>query len=232
MPKVLAIRHVAFEDLDGYTACFRRRGFDISYRDAWYDNILETDHADVLALLGAPIGVYEADLYPFIRTELNIIESWIKAGKPVLGICFGAQLLANVLGSTIRKSEAFEFGWKPIQLTSAGQSSPIAPYGGENVNVFHCHGDTFDVPRCAQHLASSNLFESQAFSYGPHLGIQFHGEVTSRGLTRWYIGHSARIKALTGVRQLQRQTAECAPTAELILDSIIGAWLNSHKVVT
>ncbi len=227
MAEVMAIRHVAYEDLDGFETSFRRRGYRISYRDAWYDDLVYASAADVLVILGAPVGVYENETYPFIHAELKLIEERLKANKPVLGICFGAQLLAQVLGSTIRKSDNFEFGWQPIQLTKAGMTSPLAAYGEENVRVFHCHGDTFDIPRGAELLASTDLFSSQAFSYGPHLAIQFHGEVTARGLKRWYIGHSARVKAAMGVQQLLQDSEMYAPKVEPLLDGVIGKWLES-----
>lgn len=232
MANVLAIRHVAYEDLDGFESGFLRRGYDISYRDAWFDDPIEHYDADILVVLGAPIGVYETDDYPFIRSELEIIEERLKADLPILGVCFGAQLLAQVLGSEVRKTDDFEFGWKPVHLTEAGRNSPISPYGENCVNVFHCHGDTFDLPAGAELLASSDMFSTQAFSYGPHLALQFHGEVTARGLKRWYIGHSARVKAMMSVHKLVTDTNLCAPKVEPFLGDVIESWLSEHESTT
>lgn len=229
MPTVLAIRHVAFEDLDGFAPAFARRGYDVAYRDAWYDEAPFNPLApDVLVVLGAPVGIYEAADYPFIAEEIAAVRRRIEHGRPVLGVCFGAQMIAAACGARVFRGTDFEFGWAPLRVTDAGARSPIAAYCSGLRSVFHCHGDTFDLPDGATLLASSALYANQAFSIGPHLALQFHGEVTERGLRRWYIGQTARIRATLGLAELRRQTAAEAPRTEPVLDAVIGAWLDSH----
>lgn len=229
MPSVLALRHVAYEDLDGFAPAFRKRGFKISYRDAWFDDRpFDPLEPDVLAVLGAPIGLYEGQDYPFIEQELQAVRARVENQRPVLGICFGAQMLAAALGSRVYKGPSFEFGWGPLALTEAGRGSPVANYDGLQRAAFHCHGDTFDLPRGATLLASTSRYANQAFSIGPHLAMQFHGEVTERGLRRWYIGHAGRIRASLGQQELRRQTEREAPKIESALSQVIFSWLDSH----
>ena len=227
MPSLLAIRHVAYEDLDGLALCFRNLGFDISYLDAWYDEMPRNPlDADVLVVLGAPVGVYEASDYPFIAEELELVRKRIAENRPVLGICFGAQILASALGATVSKGETFEFGWTPLTLTNAGSASPVRHFGTEHRKVFHCHGDSFPLPQGATLLASTEAYSTQAFSYGPHLALQFHGEVTERGLRRWYIGHSARIRSLTGLKTFRASTEYEAPLVNPALPLMVGEWVE------
>ncbi len=229
MPTVLAFRHLAYEDLDGFAPAFRERGFKITYRDAWFDEQpFDPLEPDVLAVLGAPVGIYEASDYPFITAEIEAVRARIAANRPVLGVCFGAQMIAAALGARVYKGPAFEFGWAPLTFTAAGSASPIAHYDGLQRAVFHCHGDTFDLPAGATLLASTSRYQNQAFSYGPHLAMQFHGEVTERGLRRWYIGQTARIRATIGQQELQRQTEREAPKLEGALRRVICDWLDSQ----
>ena len=92
--KILALRHVAFEDLGGFVAPLILRGFGA------FDP-KETDAADLLVVLGGPIGANDEADYPFLKDEIAAIERRLKAGKPVLGLCLGAQLIARALGAEV-----------------------------------------------------------------------------------------------------------------------------------
>ncbi|KKJ75971.1 hypothetical protein WH95_15515 [Kiloniella litopenaei] len=230
MKSVLVIRHVSYEDLDGFDIEFRNAGYKVAYHDAWYDkDPIDALEPDILVVLGAPCGVYETENFPFIQEELKAVAERVEAGKPVLGICFGAQLLAQALGSTVYVGDSFEFGWSPLTLTQAGRHSPINHYATQNREVFHCHGDTFKLPEGATLLASTPSYKVQAFSYGPHLAMQFHGEVTERGLRRWFIGHIGRIHSMCGLPHLVKETARVSPTLEALHRSVLQDWLAQHE---
>src|SRR5579863_4078763 len=123
MSTVIAIRHVAFEDLGGFESVLRGRGFDIRYVDAATDDLstLPVAAPEPLFILGGPIGAYEEALYPFLGAELAFIAKRLAAKLPTFGICLGAQLMARALGARVYPARAKELGWAPIALTDAGQ---------------------------------------------------------------------------------------------------------------
>jgi GMP synthase (glutamine-hydrolysing) len=231
MPHAIAIRHVAFEDLGSLAAVLERRGWSVDYRDAAVADLAapEVDAADLLLVLGGPIGAYEDEAYPFLAGELRLIEQRLGAGRPVLGICLGAQLMARALGARVYPGDGKEVGWSPLQLSDAGRRSCLAPLG-EGTAVLHWHGDTFDLPAGALHLAATPRYHNQAFSFERHgLALQCHLEVTARGLEPWYVGHAIEIAGLThttvaGLRVAgQRHAPLLAPRATLCFERWLAA---------
>jgi hypothetical protein len=123
MKTVFAIRHVAFEDLDSFAPTLMERGYTIRYLEAGQDDLAALDPlaGDLWVVLGGPIGVYEEEAYPFIRDELRLLQARLEAGRPTLGICLGAQLIASALGARVYPGGRKEIGWKPLALTEACQ---------------------------------------------------------------------------------------------------------------
>lgn len=132
--RVAAIRHLAFEDLGLFAEVFADEGWDISYHEADLQDlttpILE---ADLTVVLGGSIGVYEADRYPCLTTELAALEKRLAAGRPTLGICLGAQLMAAALGARVYPGGKKELGWGEVKLSPAGKASPLAHLEGKPV---------------------------------------------------------------------------------------------------
>ena len=228
---VVAIRHVAFEDLDGFAPILNERGYTIRYLDAGQDDLATLDPLSgaIWIVLGGPIGAYEETAYPFIHDELRLLQARLAAGRPTLGICLGAQLMARSLGARVYPGGHKEIGWKPLQLTDAGCASALAPLAS-GTPVLHWHGDTFDLPDRAALLASTDRYPHQAFAWGKHaLGLQFHLETTARGLERWFIGHAGEIAGTPGlsVPQLRDETAHYAADAEKYGQQCLTAWLES-----
>jgi GMP synthase (glutamine-hydrolysing) len=229
MPSLVAIRHVPFEDLDGFAAPLVARGYTIAYREAPVDDLSAPDlfDADLLVVLGGPIGAYEDALYPFLNGELALIERRLRQGRPVFGICLGAQLMARALGARVYPGKK-ELGWAPLQLTEAGQRSPLR-FIEPATRVLHWHGDTFDLPAGAAHLAATAQNPHQAFSIGRHaLGLQFHIEATAQGLERWYVGHALEIATTPGISlaNLRAEAAQAAPVLERPAQSVLASWLR------
>ncbi|QKJ66571.1 glutamine amidotransferase [Deefgea piscis] len=195
----IAIRHLQFEDLGIFAEVLIEQGFDITYIDAGMAQFdLSTCHAaDLVIILGGPIGVYEASIYPWLTTEIEYVAQRIRQNLPVLGICLGAQIIAAALGAAVYPGKAKEIAWSPLQLAQAAENSFLSALA--HVDVLHWHGDTFDLPLGATLLASTALTPHQAFSYGAHtLALQFHAEAHGDKMEPWLIGHTVELH-LAGV---------------------------------
>jgi GMP synthase (glutamine-hydrolysing) len=226
---LVAIRHVPFEDLDSFAAPLEARGYSIAYREAPVDDLAAPDlaAADLLVVLGGPIGAYEDALYPFLKVELALIERRLKENRPVLGICLGAQLMARALGARVYPGKK-ELGWAALELTDAGRRSPLRLIE-PSAKVLHWHGDTFDLPSGADHLAATERTPHQAFGYSRHaLALQFHVEATAPGLERWYVGHALEIAMTPGVSlaALRDDAALCAPRLAPQARAALNTWLD------
>src|SRR5687767_11961452 len=185
----LAVRHVPFEDLGFFADVLAARGFQIGYRETPTGELgaAELRECDLLVLLGGPIGVYERDAYPFLSAEIALAEERLAARKPMLGVCLGSQIMAAALGADVYPgNRGKEIGWGTLTLTPLGGSSPLAHLAA--TRVLHWHGDSFDLPKGATLLASTERYRHQAFSYGENaLALQFHPEVTAKGLEAWFV---------------------------------------------
>ncbi len=133
------------------------------------------DDFDLLIVMGGPMNIYEHEQHPWLVMEKEFIRAAIDAGKPFLGVCLGAQLLADVLGGKVTRNREREIGWWPVKF--AKRPGPFAGFP-EVLEAFHWHGDTFSLPPGAEHLASSEGCDEQAFLVSDRLvGLQFHIEV-------------------------------------------------------
>ena len=228
--RAVVIRHVAFEDLGSFAGPLIRNGYGIEYVEAGPDDLGRpaVGDADLLVVLGGPISAVDDLQYPFLADEARLLERRLNAGRPTLGICLGAQLMARALGSRVYGAGAKEIGWGPLALTEAGGASALRHLAPDKTSVLHWHGDTFDLPRGAVHLASTAVCENQAFGWGAHgLALQFHVEVTAAGLERWFIGHTLEIEATPGVsvEALRAATARAAPLLEQQGQAFLRQWL-------
>jgi len=216
MKTALVIRHVAFEDLGTLEPVLLARGYHISYLEMGLADLSGHDplSPDLVVVLGGPIGVYEQAEYPFLKAELSWIKTRLDAGKPVIGLCLGAQLMAAALGASVHAgSNGKEIGWSTLLPTPAAAEYPFMHL--LDVPVLHWHGDTFDLPRGATLLAGSSQYPHQIYAIGSHaIAFQCHPEVTEQGLERWYIGHACEIAHTPGVSvpALREQAAEHADT--------------------
>jgi len=226
MKNAVAIYHVAFEDAGTLGPLLEARGIGLTYLQAGRDDLSPALDADLVLVLGGPIGIYEIDRYPFLKDELAIIEKVVKKGTPVLGICLGAQALAAVLAARVYPGPQAELGWDTLTLTEEGQASPLGVL--EGLHILNWHGDTFDLPSGATRLASTALTPNQAFSYGPKvLALQFHVELPGRDMERWLIGHTLELaKNNVDLATLRELTARYAPPTNAASHTLFNAWLD------
>ncbi|TYL98073.1 glutamine amidotransferase [Bradyrhizobium rifense] len=225
----VALRHVAFEDLGLLAPIMEREGWNVSFCEAPVDDLSHSSirDADLLIVLGGPIGVYETDSYPFLTREIDLLERRLAQGLPTLGICLGAQLMAKALGARVYAGNVKEIGWGSVTLSDAGHASCLEPLA-EGAPVMHWHGDTLDLPDNAARLASNENYENQAFAFGNHaLALQFHLEADPRQLEEWYVGHAVELAASKiSVRDLRAKTTEVAKTVARTADRVFTNWLS------
>jgi GMP synthase (glutamine-hydrolysing) len=227
----LAIRHIAFEDLGSFAAVLAARGIGLRHVEAGVDDLASLDPgaADLLVVLGGPIGAYEEDSYPFILDEIQLLERRLAIDLPTLGICLGAQLMARALGARVYPGPTKEIGWTPLELTPAGANSPLAHVGGERTSMLHWHGDTFDLPAGATLLASTDPCRHQAYAWGRRaLAFQCHPEARTADLERWYIGHAAELAAAgLSVPELRAGGRRFGPVLETQGARCFADWLEA-----
>lgn len=188
--RIVALRHVAFEDLGVWASTIRARGHQIEYVDAG-DDLSRGRTADVLIVLGAPLGVGDVSSYPYLADEKELIASRLAEDRPTLGVCLGAQLMAAALGAAVYPAERKEIGWGRLNLAPEADATPLRHLA--DAPVLHWHGDTFDLPADAAHLASSGGTRNQAFSIGSSLALQFHAEIEGGAIERWLVGHAGEL---------------------------------------
>ncbi len=146
--------------------------------------IPQLNEYDALVIMGGPMGVYDKDKYSWLKAEKQHIRAAIDAGKPVLGVCLGAQLMAASLGAKVAPHKHKEIGWFPVAVLDAAAGHPVLAGLNSAMNVFHWHGDRFEIPQNALHLMSSKACDNQAFLYGRALGLQFHIEMDEEAIEK------------------------------------------------
>lgn len=178
-------QHVAFEGLGAIEGWLTARGHTLSCTRFYAGEVAPAtvDDFDWLIVMGGPMNIYQYRDHPWLRAEKRVIRDAVAAGKRVLGVCLGAQLIADALGGKVYQNDEREIGWFPVTAVPEGTDSPFA-FPSETV-VFHWHGDTFSLPPGGVWLARSEGCEHQAFAVGEHvLGLQFHLEMTPADVAR------------------------------------------------
>ncbi len=176
---VHVLQHVPFESPGFIEEWVHNRGHFMSLTRFFESHQLpDVREVDMLIILGGNMSVYDDMAYPWMKREKLLIEEALEVGCWVVGICLGAQLIAQILGAKVYTGSEKEIGWFPVHVVQPPQ--PVFKNLPPSFTAFHWHGDTFDLPRDAKHLAYSALYENQAFVYQDNvLGLQFHLEVGS-----------------------------------------------------
>jgi len=150
--------------------------------------------APLLVVLGGPMGVYDADRFPFLSVELEVLRARLAAGRPCLGLCLGAQLLAAAAGSTVRRGDQGKvIGVEPVHRMEP-TDDPVLEGLPETFDVVHWHGDTFEpVPGTA--LFRGDVYPAQGFRIGRSVGVQFHAELGPEGFQEWVEESAGALQA-------------------------------------
>jgi GMP synthase-like glutamine amidotransferase len=180
MVHAVCLQHVTFEGPGAVATALEKRGVPLACCLVPEDG-LPAELPDLLVVMGGPMSVNDPD--PWIAQEIEFIRSALHAGRPVLGICLGSQLMAKALGAQVGPARTWEIGMTRIQLTELGKEDPVFQALPDTFEVFEWHGEVFTLPPGAVCLAGSAVAPIQAFRYGPKAyGLLFHVEVEPNGI--------------------------------------------------
>ncbi|WEK37432.1 MAG: amidotransferase [Candidatus Pseudobacter hemicellulosilyticus] len=172
------IQHVPFESPGYLLQWAEEANHAISFTRTYEAAVFpDADTIALLIVMGGPMGVYDETQFPWLKAEKAFIRTVINAGKKVLGVCLGSQLVAEVLDARVYPNTQKEIGWWPLQVLPAAAGTPTAGWPSE-ITVFHWHGDTFDLPAGADHLFRTDACPHQGYLVNNQVaGFQFHMEV-------------------------------------------------------
>jgi GMP synthase (glutamine-hydrolysing) len=228
MSKVWVLQHHPVENLGVIAEALEAAALAWQYVRVFNGQPVPADMkgAGGLIVMGGPEAVYQLDRYPYLRAEMALIESALKSGKPVLGVCLGSQLLAAVLGAGVRRGAKKEIGWYPVRLRPEAKDDRLFHGLPSEFIACHWHGDVFDLPADAVPLASSELTELQAFRYGEQAwGLLFHAEMTAPIIAALVNENAEGLKrvGIDGEAILAR-APEYLPRLGEIAETIFGRW--------
>src|SRR6478735_1832443 len=229
--KVHVLQHVPSEGLGSIEAWLEALGATVTFTYFFESAALPAVQGlDLVIALGGPMSINDEEALPWLRAEKNFIREAIDAGKAVLGICLGAQLIANALGANVRANPHKEIGWFPVTAVQnpAVQNSEATFQLPSAVNVFHWHGETFELPCGAMHLARSAACENQGFQWGRRvIALQFHLETTADS-ARAFVEEDDGIEL---VDSLELADGLYIQTAQQILDAPASAYAGINALM-
>ena len=234
MSRILVFQHVAAEPLGTLDPLIRRRGHRIRFVnfDRQPDAQPNVDRYRGLVVLGGPMNVEDQARRAHLRVELAAIERALEQGKPVLGICLGAQLLAHVLGAPVHRHARGEIGWYDLDMTRDGRDDAVTSALGARAPVFQWHRYTFDLPHGACQLARTTTCEQQAFRYADNAyGFQFHLEADPALIERWINLPAYREELVAAgfgdtVEAIRARTAASAGSVRASADAVFNGFLD------
>mgnify|MGYP002777358016 CR=1 FL=1 len=175
------IQHEPFEDLGCIREWLNKSGQQISYTHIFEKVSFLESIPDLLIIMGGSMSAYDDHIIPWLKEEKAFIKKVIEAGSKVLGICLGAQLLANVLGAKVYPAKSKEIGWFEIKMNDQVLSHPLLSLFPVSFTTMHWHGDTFDLPTGAIRIASSECTLNQGFIFDNRVvALQFHPEMDEK----------------------------------------------------
>ena len=229
MKRALIIRHVPYEGVAGYRQPIEAAGYHVDRIDVADPAFagLDLREPDLLIMMGGPMGVYEQDRHPWIACQMRRLRLRLEADRPTLGVCFGAQMIAAALGAEVYPGPVKEVGFHPVTVHGDAAENPLRPL--VDVPILHWHGDTFTRPQGVELLASSHVYEHQAFRRGPNLlALQFHAEMgEDERFHAWIEEWPGSVKEAGGDEASLRAAHDAlGPDAVAAGRAVISDWLT------
>ena len=230
----MVFQHVSAEPLGVLDRLVRARGHRVRFYNfhrhpGAHPNV---DRYDGLIVLGGPMNVDQREALPHLEVEIAAIRRAVDQGKPVLGICLGAQLLAHAFGGEVRRAEQWEIGWYDLAVTDAGREDPVTAPLAPSARLFEWHGYTFDLPADATLLMSGAGCRNQAFRLGEAAyGFQFHLEVDQHLIQRWTTIKSYRDELIasdagTTPEAVAAETADAVANSQTLAEAVFSRFLD------
>ncbi len=236
MKRVMILRHVAEEALGNLEIVLRAAGLTLDVVDCFStgwparrEHGLRPGELAGLVVMGGTMNVDQTDRFPFLATEVEWLRAAVDAELPTLGICLGAQLLAKSQGSKVYAQSIKEIGWYEIELLDAAADDPLLGRLPRRQTVFQWHGDSFELPAGAVHLARSAACRNQTFRVGPAAyGLQFHLEITSSMVAEWLVEPQmcAEVAGLPYIDpdEIRRRTPDATARMAPLVERVFGGF--------
>jgi GMP synthase-like glutamine amidotransferase len=221
--RALYVANCELETLGRYGALIDGHGYGRETCAAYRDEVLpDPRDYDLIVVGGTPLSAYEAERHPFMRRELKWLERVVESGTACLGICCGAQMLAQVLGARVYRNKSMEIGIVPVHLTEEGRRDPALRDFPREFSTFQWHGDGFEIPPGALHLAGSDVCPHQMYRWGHVVGAIFHLEISAREADAWLEAYASELPRVG--KSAADVAAECA-AADAEIDGLAARFV-------
>lgn len=223
-------QHVPFEGPATIEPYFISMGHRVRVTKLFAENSAEVlADTDALIIMGGPMGTSDEESFPWLVDEKRAILKAIELDMPILGICLGAQLLAEALGAKVSSMGYREIGWFPVEANKEFLSHSLGKVFPERFSPLHWHGDTFDIPNSAIALGASSACENQGFVYGSkQIGLQFHLEFDQSSVKRLARNAAAELDGTEFVQseELMLQKAQLFVEADQLLANFLDEFVG------
>lgn len=215
--KITVLQHENNEPGGLFEEYIRDRGMELQRVPLYETNEIPPINSSHLLVMGGTMSVNDEEELPWLKTEKQIIREWVTKGRPVLGICLGAQLIASSFGAEVHPCEE-ELGWSSVTAVN----NEIFPGVPEQFRVFQMHGETFEIPHEAELVYRGEKVPNQAICIGSALGLQFHLELTIEMIQDWIFNRPIREQSY-----LLAQSRQYLPESRLICRIIADRFLSA-----